>query len=208
MKSFTVIVAVLTFLAHSQALHSQDVFLLTTFDHSPDTATVEWLEQQTAQIFSEAGLTFSWQPRKQLNHIPTSAQPIWVQFHGACRIEPTLLSSPQNGPMGWVQSQDGDILPLIDIDCDRTSAMVWQNRGTLPRPLVIRAFGRALGRVVSHELYHYLTKSAEHSDSDVLRHAMTSRDLTLPEVRLAPSEIEALRKAMNAMQTSERSVTE
>ena len=104
--------------------------------------------------------------------------------------------------MGWVESQDGVIRPSIDVDCDRISAMVWQNRGTFPRPLVVRAFGRALGRVLAHELYHYVTQSTAHSASGIFRHALTSRDLMLPEVRFEQAEIEALRKAMRAREAA------
>ena len=65
---------------------------------------------------------------------------------------------------------------------------------------------------MAHELYHYVTQSAAHHESDIFRHAMTSRDLMLPDVRFEPAEIEALRKAMSARdgatQASGRSVTE
>jgi hypothetical protein len=212
MNSFPLAIAVLTLLAHAPAVYSQDLFLMAAFDQTPDIATVKWLEQQTEQIFSEAGLTLAWVPRKQLNGIPVGALPVWVQFHGACRVEPAVLPALQEGPMGWVRSQDGEIRPLIDIDCNRTSAMVWQHRGTLPLPLVVRSFGRALGRVVAHELYHYLTQSVAHTQSDIFRHEMTSQDLTRPEVRLEPSEIEALRRAVSprdeVTQASERTITD
>jgi hypothetical protein len=75
--------------------------------------------------------------------------------------------------------------------------MVWQNRGTLPLPLVTRAFGRALARVMAHELYHYLTQSAAHTASELFRPAMTSMDLTMPQVRFESLEIEALRKGIS-----------
>jgi len=94
---------------------------------------------------------------------------------------------------GW------EIRPFIDLDCDRTAAMVWQNRGTQPLPLVTRAFGRALARVVAHELYHYVTQSAAHAASELFSQGMSSRDLTLPQVRFNPGEIEALRKGIDKL---------
>jgi hypothetical protein len=100
--------------------------------------------------------------------------------------------------MGWVAVRDGEIQPFINVDCDRIAAMVWQNHGTLSLPLVVRGFGRALGRVVAHELFHYVTQSAAHNESDIFRHTMTSRDLMLPEVRFQQAEVEALRTAMSS----------
>jgi len=172
--------------------------VLAEFDQQPDTATVEWMEQEAGSLFSDAALTLSWPPGQ--DHLEEFIGPlVSAQFHGRCGLDPGALSLPTPGPMAWVQSQDGEIQSFIDVDCDRTAAMVWQSRGTLPLPLVTRAFGRALGRVVAHELYHYLTRSSVHSASDLFRPAMTSRDLTLPQVRFEPGEIEALREGMSRL---------
>ena len=56
------------------------------------------------------------------------------------------LRPPPDGPMGWVESQDGEIRPSIEVDCDRISAMVWQTRGTLPMPLsFVRSVAHSAG---------------------------------------------------------------
>ena len=198
MKSVISFIVGLMFLAPSPALYPQQIVVLAAFDRSPDMAAVESMEQETARVFSGAGVTLAWRPGNQLNIMPASAPTVSVQFHGACRLEPNAISVAIDGPMGWVESQEGDIRPFIEADCDRIAAMVWQDRGTLPLPLVVRAYGRALGRVLAHELYHYVTQSAVHNQSDLVRHAMTSRDLMLPEVQFTVTEVEALRKAMSA----------
>ena len=173
MKSTAVVIAGVTLLAHLPALSAENIFVLAAFDRSPDTAAVEWMREETARVFSEAGVTFLWRPVNQLNIMPAGAVRVRLQVHGDCRIEPNALTAAEGGPMGWVESQEGVIRPLIDVDCDSISAMVWEHRGTFPRPLVVRAFGRALGRVLAHELYHYVTQSTAHSASGIFRHALT-----------------------------------
>ena len=168
------------------------------FDRLPDRSTVQWMEREAGELFSEAGLTFSWQlgPKDVVEMIGPLVS---VQFHGKCALEPSAVRLPADGPMAWVQPQDGKIRSFIDVDCDRTAAMVWQNRGTLPLPLVTRAFGRALARVMCHELYHYLTQSVVHTASDLFRPAMSSMDLTMPQVHFESGEIEALQKGMSKL---------
>ena len=167
------------------------------FDRLPDRSAVEWMEQEAGALFSDAGLTFAWRRR------PEDAEAVGplvsVQFHGKCALEAGAVPLPAHGPMAWVQPWEGEILSFIDVDCDRTAALVWQNRGTLPLPLVTRAFGRALARVLAHELYHYLTQSAVHNASGLFRPAMTSMDLTVPQVRFESGEIEALREGMSKL---------
>jgi hypothetical protein len=180
-------------------LHGQGrLTVLAGFDQSPDTAVVEWVQQEAGELFSDAALTFSWQPLQD-NFAGVLGPFVSVQFHGKCALETGALQPPSRGPMAWVQSQDGEIQSFIEVDCDRTAAMVWQNRGTMPLPLVTRAFGRAVGRVLAHELYHYFTQSSLHTDSELFRHAMTSRDLTMPQTRFESGEIEALRKGMSKL---------
>ena len=170
--------------------------LLTGFDRTPNPSAVAWMEKEVTRLFSAAGLTLSWQRNLQITHGEITGLPVWVQFHGSCRIAPGYLSLATDGPMAWAAVQDGEILPIIEVDCTRTAEMVWQNRGTVPVPLVNRAFGLALGRVVAHELYHYLAHSTIHTESRLFRKAMTSMDLTLPNIRFDSGEIDALRKSM------------
>ncbi len=198
MRSAAVIVATGVLLSYPLTLVGEDLFVLAAFDRSPDTAAVEHMRQETARIFADTGATLAWRTRTQPGIMPPGAVRVTLQLHGSCRVEPNMLSLAEDGPMGWVESHGGEMLSLIDVDCDRISAMVWQNRGTLPLPLVVRAFGRALGRVLAHELYHYVTQSPAHGASDLFRPAMTSRDLMLPDVRFEPAEIEVLRKALSA----------
>ena len=176
-----------------------------SFDRLPDRSTVEWMEQEAAEIFADADMAFLWQlgPRDGIDIIGPLVS---VQFHGKCVLQPSGVALPQRGPMAWVQPQDGEIRSFIDVDCDRTAAMIWQNRGTLPLPLVTRTFGRALARVVAHELYHYLTQSAAHTASELFRPEMTSMDLTMPQIRFESGEIEAIRKAMSKLDSTAHTV--
>jgi hypothetical protein len=43
-------------------------------------------------------------------------------------------------------------------------------------------------------LYHYLTQSAVHTESELFSKTMNGHPLTLPSARFAAAEIEALRK--------------
>ena len=80
MNSFPLVIAGLVLLAHAPAVYCQDIFLMAAFDQTPHIATVKWLEQQAEQIFSEAGLTLVWQPRKPRNEIPVGAIPYGCSF--------------------------------------------------------------------------------------------------------------------------------
>ena len=52
--------------------------------------------------------------------------------------------------------------------------------------------GRALGRVVAHELVHILSKSAAHSEDGVSRRALSPKQLISPILRLSPYDLERI----------------
>ena len=192
-----VLAAALMFWALSSSLYGQNsLSLLTRFDRSPDLSVIDWMEKEVARLFSGTGLNISWQHDLKMSHWEIADLPVSVQFRGNCRIQPGALSLATDGPMAWTAVQDGEILPSIEVDCGRTAEMIWQIRGTTPVLLVNRAFGLALGRVIAHELYHYLTRSTNHRESRLFSKGMTSMDLTLPNIQFDAAEMDALRKRM------------
>ena len=50
--------------------------LLTRFDRSPDISVVEWMEKEVARLFSDAGLSISWQQNLQMNHWEITGPPV------------------------------------------------------------------------------------------------------------------------------------
>jgi hypothetical protein len=73
---------------------------------------------------------------------------------------------------------DGEPQSFIAVDCDRIRAFL---RGLLyrtdPRDRD-RVLGRAVGRVIAHELYHALGRTAHHGSGRVGHAAYTVRELT------------------------------
>lgn len=159
--------------------------LAVQFDRAPDHLAVQWIERESAALFSDADVTLSWLP----------AGSIQVRFRGTCACEPRLSSPVDPGPLAWTKVKGGRILPMIEVDCDRVAGVVRQNRGSLSAPLVARAFGRALGRVVAHEMYHYLTQSFEHTGTELFSRVMLTGALMNEDVRFAAHEVAAVRRA-------------
>jgi hypothetical protein len=53
-------------------------------------------------------------------------------------------------------------------------------------------FGRALGRVLAHEVVHMLTRSGSHSREGVTQRSLTGNQLIAPELRLSKAELAKL----------------
>jgi len=52
--------------------------------------------------------------------------------------------------------------------------------------------GRALGRVLAHEVVHILSKSGAHGRTGVEKTALSGSQLIAPELRLGPDDLERI----------------
>jgi hypothetical protein len=100
-----------------------------------------------------------------------------MTFKGVCEYVPAPPRYDELGPYATTKTSDGRVLPFGEVDCDRVvnSARMAMSGGDYDRANLL--VGRALGRVVAHELVHMLTKSAAHGKEGVERPALSGRQL-------------------------------
>ncbi len=69
------------------------------------------------------------------------------------------------------------ILPFSEVDCD--GLRVFLQRGLLGLRAQDRAlaYGRAVGRVLAHELYHIFADTKHHGSCGIAKEAFSSQDL-------------------------------
>ena len=118
-----------------------------------------------------------------------------VKLVGRCDMDgsPALLIP---GPLGWSHESDGVVLPFSDLACDNIRGAV-QNAllaGNQARGNVL--LGRAMGRVLAHELYHVVADSAEHGEDGVAQPALSARELTSGQLELRPSDVGAIQSGL------------
>lgn len=64
--------------------------------------------------------------------------------------------------------------------------------------------GRALGRVVAHEIYHALARSRYHGQRGVAKRSLTAEDLILGSLRLGDAEMTTLRNRTQVLSLADR----
>lgn len=161
--------------------------------------SVEAMERETQGILKNAGVHLDWKSRDEA--VNTSfADLVVVRFNGACEMPPPPLYDElgEIGPLASTYQTDGRVQPFSEVSCDRVGAFV---RSGL-RNLNMRGgdfkkgdvlIGKALGRVVAHELVHMLTGAKDHSHEGVFKPGLTVEQLVAGELPLSPGDIERLR---------------
>jgi hypothetical protein len=89
---------------------------------------------------------------------------------------------------------DGDLLPFSDIDCDRIWRFIQSELSACESARHNRHFGRALGRVLAHELYHIFANTTKHARGGIAKACYTAPDLLADAFHLTSREFRLIRE--------------
>jgi hypothetical protein len=153
--------------------------------------------REAAHILKQSGVVLHWHLREPT--LVVNGRLVVVKLLGRCDMDgsPAFLTP---GPLGWAHEVDGAVIPFTDLACDNIrgavqSAVVGGNqlRGNI-------LLGRAMGRVLAHELYHVVADTSQHGLDGVTQAALTSRELTTGSLELQASQVAAVQRGLSRRQ--------
>jgi hypothetical protein len=153
--------------------------------------SIDAMKYELETLMKGSGLTLDWRMRDQKRE-ESSGNLVVVRFKGKCVLEPVPYLYDERGPLAFTYSTDGEVQPFSEVACDRVVAAA---RSAMSGEDFARAdllLGRALGRVVAHELVHILSKSGAHGREGVARPALSGLRLIAPEMHLSPADLERI----------------
>jgi hypothetical protein len=172
--------------------HGADVTVVLDFDGPRSDRSVEQMKRETEDIFKDAGLHLEWRARTDVGH-GSYENLVVVHFKGKCVLEPVPILYDERGPFAFTYNSDGAVLPFSEVECSHVTASVQSAMTGDDHARPDFLMGRALGRVVAHELVHILTRSAAHAHDGVAQTSLSGRDLIGPPLRLTSEDVKNLR---------------
>jgi hypothetical protein len=155
--------------------------------------TIAAMERETEGIFKTSGVNLDWRLAADAS-AESFDDLVVVQFKGACKVEAVPYVYDELGPMAFTYSHDGDVQPFTQVSCEKVAASVRSAMWGGDFQKADFLFGRALGRVLAHELVHMLTRSGLHASEGVQRPALSGRELISGSLPLSPSDVARLRE--------------
>jgi hypothetical protein len=170
-------------LAYTAQLFAQSIVpatpatLYTEFQRQPPAAVMDAMRGEAESIMGRMGIGLEWRALEAARGNEISVQLAVIRFQGKCDAAGLSPHRPQPGALGWTHESDGVILPFGAVDCDRIRSFLQLDLLSVPAADREQVFGRAIGRVLAHELYHIFTRSAHHSPGGVGKAEYGVRDL-------------------------------
>ncbi|HWD98412.1 MAG TPA: hypothetical protein VG345_05235 [Bryobacteraceae bacterium] len=165
-----------------------------SFDTQPNPAAWKSAQSEVARIFDPASVSINWR-LLDAHGGEADSELVVVRFHGACTTDHWQSAGrglPARGGYSLADSDisNGQILPFADVDCDALRGYLAGERFADPAA----SLGRAMARVLSHEIYHILTASAAHAHSGIARAEHSRAELTANTFAFGRTETDWLRE--------------
>jgi hypothetical protein len=153
------------------------ITLYVQFQQAPPDTVLEALRDEVESIMTPIGLRFEWRELSKAGGHEVSAELAVVSFKGRCDTAGMVLHSRLEGALGWTHVSDGQILPFTDVSCDRVREFLQGGLMAFRCPEREEKYGRALGRVLAHELYHIFANTTQHGTGGVSKESYTLQDM-------------------------------
>jgi hypothetical protein len=171
---------------------AEGVTIVLDFQGPRNEQSVSEMKREFAGIMKNSAIHFEWTSRTEAEHAGFTSLLV-VRFKGTCILRPIPYLYDERGPMAFTYSTEGEVQPFSEVECDRVTNVVRSAMSGSDFANANLLMGRALGRVLAHEVVHILTKSGTHGRDGVAKTALSGRQLISDELHLDPEDLDRIR---------------
>ena len=173
-----------------------------------DPIAIQSARHELQRLLEPAAIKMLWKTLDTRKTGEQFDQIVVMSFDGSC-AEPVAPSSFRVSPdvtysLADSAVSEGRVLPFVRVDCGYLARMLAPSLRSLSSKERESVFGRALGRVVAHEIYHIMAETTRHQVRGVAKAEFSVRDLTAEDFEFDSASIAQLRPtpALASLDTS------
>jgi hypothetical protein len=152
------------------------------FEQRPSEIVTENMKREAADLLRPAALEIAWRLVSENQGDESFERLAVVKFTGTCACKAILQRTREILILGSTAVASGQVLPYSQVRCDQLRRLLPEDEFAPDRRRGDAALGRALGRVLAHELYHVLLGTTHHTATGVAKALQSTEDLKSEEV--------------------------
>jgi hypothetical protein len=162
-----------------------------------DSAVAQAAQQELDRLLSPAGIHVALDDRNQYNRL------VVASFDGDCSVAElqSITFTPKSNKLADTAiGSEGGIRPFFRVDCAR---VIWTLRPMLDHlnvPARNIVFGRAMARVMAHEIYHVLAAATDHAEAGIAKPSLSFEDLVSDRFGFDASSLDRIHDQTNPRQ--------
>jgi hypothetical protein len=168
------------------------------FEQQHSRPAIREMQKEVESLLRNTGVRISLRMRAELTPHEDFEELVLVRFRGYCQMKNLAPLIDERGPLAWSHTVDGEILPFGEVACDKirraVEAALWGGQRARREEL----FGRALGRVVAHELYHIIGATHRHGKKGVAQAALSGQELIADQMVIENEDLARMRTRLMA----------
>jgi hypothetical protein len=141
---------------------------------------IEEMTREVDALMAAAGYTVSWRVVGVSTGDAVDASLAVIELRGVCQ-------APQSaGPVEFLSTGaslastaivDGKVLPYSQVECENLSRLVAVSLAREAAGKRQHLYGRAMGRLVAHELFHVLVGTRDHDGAGIAKRSFSAKDV-------------------------------
>jgi hypothetical protein len=179
---------VLTLALAATPVRAEKLTVVLDFTGPRSVRSVQEMKNELQAILQGTGLELDWRSPKEAAQAAVDNLVV-VQFNGTCILEPLPYLYDERGPLAFTHTSAGEPLPFSEVACDTVTASMRSAMVGGDYKKADLLLGRALGRVVAHELVHMLTRSSDHSQAGIQKKALSGSELIADHLQLNEQDL-------------------
>ncbi|HWE52933.1 MAG TPA: hypothetical protein VG273_24290 [Bryobacteraceae bacterium] len=177
------------------------------FETRPAQLAIETMQREVESIMRPAGLTFGWRELGTPDQ-GSFADLVVVKFKGTCSgVDPLTADSYSVTPgtaLASTKTSNGQVLHFTDVYCDEVRRYLSADAAPLDEAGRDLLYGRAFGRILSHEMWHIFAGTEKHASTGIARACFNRKELVQPVLLFDLKEEAVLHQyAMRALLSKE-----
>jgi hypothetical protein len=160
-------------------------------------APLTQMKRELSAIMHQAGYRVEWRSLDTVRGTDADAPLLAVlELEGVCGLSAGHSDSEPAGPSSLATTTitDGQVLPFSRLNCTALTRVVSSALAKDAGAQRDYFYGRAMARVVAHELYHVLMRTTEHARSGVARSCFSTSDLLTERFEFEGATLARLRR--------------
>jgi hypothetical protein len=162
----------------------KEVTIVMQFSEGFSPQALQEMQAEADRIVRKAGLRLAFRHRHEAEQ-ESYNELIFFKMSGRCEMDafPALLD--ERGPLAFTFTTDGQILAFGEVKCDRLRQSIKTAMVGADFAQGNQLLGRAMGRVLAHELYHMIARTKGHGKGGVARESLSARQLIAEQLDLS-----------------------
>ena len=172
---------------------SQPVAVLMQFDAPYSGPALQAMRREVDSILQPAGYQLEWHLLKPDSASREYSDLVVVHFQGRCEAGGESGTVENGQSLASTAVSDGRVLPFSEVHCDQVRRFIAASMAGPAASHSPGIMGRALGRIVAHEMFHMLAATGQHGKRGVARPSHTTQELVSGrEFRLDTADLHLL----------------